>query len=330
MSPKLAVLNPGGKDPFQDFAGFAGPVESKGHAPVNYHAYAACTGGAFHCKTTTIPEEQKRVLVLLRRDLKAGLAAVRELTAKGKKVAISWKESGLHQVAQQLNNPKNLLLFKQICAEADMALSSAPDIVPIYQAMGARVVEFIPTPYPVDDPRWDFSVPFSERRGVLVGTREFEVPSRNHLAAILCAKNLGEPVTVFNRDGRSGRKQLEAIGGLEILEANLPYPEYLRVMARHKLVFQLDRSGVPGQVAGDALLCRIPCVGGDSAIERVAFPSLCGGGARDSRQLVELARELLQHPGQMTQAIEESQAAALAKASYQAVANRLEAFFSIL
>lgn len=325
MAIKLAVLNPGGKDPFQDFAGFAGPVDAKVHAPVNYHAYAACTGGAFHCKTSTIPEDQKRVLVLLRRDLKAGLSAVRELKAKGKKVAVSWKESGLHQVAHQLDEPKNIELFKQICAEADAALSSAPDIVPIYQAMGARVVEFIPTPYPVDDSRWDFSVPFAERRGVLIGTREFEVPSRNHLAAILCAKTLGEPVTVFNHYGRSGRKKLEAIGGLEILEAKLPYPEYLRVVARHKLVFQLDRSGVPGQVAGDALLCRIPCVGGDSAIERVAFPSLCGGGSRDSRQLVELARELLKDPARMAHASEESQKLALEQASYQAVARRLDA-----
>src|SRR5438876_10792614 len=45
------------------------------------------------------------------------------------------------------------------------------------------------------------------------------------------------------------------------------YPEYLRDVSRHKIVLQLDRSHVPGQLAGDALLCRIPCVGGDGAIE---------------------------------------------------------------
>ena len=36
------------------------------------------------------------------------------------------------------------------------------------------------------------------------------------------------------------------------------YPDYLREVARHKIVLQLDRSRVPGQVAGDALLCRMP------------------------------------------------------------------------
>ena len=47
-------------------------------------------------------------------------------------------------------------------------------------------------------------------------------------------------------------------------------------MARHRIVFQLDRSAVPGQVAGDALLCGLPCVGGDGAIDRLVFPELCG------------------------------------------------------
>ena len=41
--------------------------------------------------------------------------------------------------------------------------------------------------------------------------------------------------------------------------------------ARHKIVLQADKSAVPGQVAGDALLCRMPCVGGDGAIDRLAF-----------------------------------------------------------
>lgn len=327
---QLAVLNPGGNDPYQEFGDFAGPVNDRVHAPVNYHAYAACTGGTFHCKIASIPEDQNRVLVLLRRDLKASLAAVKDLKAMGKTVAISWKESGLHQVAAQLDNPKNLCLFKQICVLADGALSSTPDILPIYLGSGARAAEFLPTPYPVEDPRWDFSVPMAERNGVLIGTREFDVPSRNHLAAILSAVQLNQPVTVLNQDGRAGRKRVEAIGGVRLLEGTLSYSEYLRMMARHRLVFQLDRSGVPGQVAGDALLCRMPCIGGDSAVERVAFPALRGGGARDMRQLLETARGLLANPDQMAQAVQDSQRAARESVSFGAISARLATFFDSL
>jgi hypothetical protein len=327
---KLAVLNPGGNDPFQAFNDFAGPVNDRIHAPVNYHAYAACTGGGFYCKTSTIPEDQKQVLVLLRHDLKAALTAVRDLKAMGKTVAISWKESGLHQIALQLADPKNFLLFKQICGLADGALSSTPDLLPIYTGSGAQIAEFLPTPYPVDDPRWDFSIPIEERSGVLIGTREFDVPSRNHLAAILSAVQLNQPITVLNQDGRAGRKRVEAIGGVRILEGRLAYSEYLRMMARHRLVFQLDRSAVPGQVAGDALLCRVPCVGGDSAVERVAFPALCGGGVRDMRLLLQIARDLLASPECLAQAIEDSQKAAREAASFGTVAVGLAAFFKTL
>ena len=67
---RLAVLNPGGGDPFQAFPGRAGAPGTSGHPPVNYHAYAACTGGSFHRDAKTIPDEQNAVLLLLRRDLK--------------------------------------------------------------------------------------------------------------------------------------------------------------------------------------------------------------------------------------------------------------------
>src|SRR5690606_7711019 len=131
---------------------------------------------------------------------------------------------------------------------------------------GARDVEFIPTPYPVEDSRWDFSLPAESRKGIFLGTREWSVPSRNHLAALLTIRPLAEamqePVTVFNQDGWRGRRLLEELQYpeklLRVIEGKLPYPQYLRLMARHKLVFQLDASAVPGQVAGDALLCRIP------------------------------------------------------------------------
>ncbi|MEY2615438.1 MAG: hypothetical protein QOH78_1211, partial [Verrucomicrobiota bacterium] len=62
------------------------------------------------------------------------------------------------------------------------------------------------------------------------------------------------------------------------------------------LVLQFDQSSVPGQVAGDSLLCRIPTVGGNGAVEQLAFPELSGSG-RTFNQLVELTRRLLNDEG---------------------------------
>lgn len=327
---RLAVLNPGGKDPEQHFPDFAGMPDDRVHAPINYHAYAACTGGAFYHLTAAVSPGQRQVLLLLRRDLKACLKALQALKQRGHVVAVSWKESGLHQVADQLNDAANLALFQEILSLADGALSSTPDLVTFYQASGARYVEFIPTPYPVDDPRWDFSVKPEERRGVFLGTREWDVPSRNHLLALRVALSLKQPLTVVNQDGGNGRKKLAALGGeVSILEGRRPYTDYLREVAKHRLVFQLDASAVPGQVAGDALLCRIPCVGGNSAVERLAFPTLCGGG-RDFATAATSATRLLEDPAAGLAEAESAHRLAVEQLSFKVIALRLGKFFAQL
>ena len=316
---QIAVLNPGGRDAEQRFPDGAGAVDARVHPPVNYHAYAACTHGGFFRDARAIPGDMRAVLLLLRSDLKPARAALETLKSAGRTVAISWKESGQHQVAQQLDSAANLALFREICALADGALSSTPELVRLYIDAGTNVSECIPTPYPLDDARWDFSRPLAERSGIFIGTREWDVPSRNHAAALLRASAAGVPVTVFNLDGRAGRGKLDAIfrgAPLHVIEKRLPYPDYLREMAKCRVVFQLDASAVPGQVAGDALLCRMPCTGGNGAVEREAFD-----------ESADLAT-LLHDDAAWLATVQTSQARALASLSFAAGAKRLAGFFA--
>lgn len=331
---KVAVLNPGGHDPEQHFPDGAGSPEETAHAPVNYHGFAACTGGGFYRHDTAIPASQTAVLLLLRNDLSAGRQALIELRRLGKTVAIAFKEAGAFQVAALLAKPAKLRLFQEICQRADGAIATTADLVPFYRAAGVRAVEFIPTPYPVDDERWNFSRPPPEQRGIFVGTREFDVPSRNHLAALfalrMLAEPMQEPVTVFNVDGWRGRRLLARLEwpgrSLRIVEGRLPYPGYLKLVAQHKLVFQLDASGVPGQVAGDALLCRIPCIGGNGTTERLVFPDLCGCG-RSNEQLFDLGARLIEHPHDRNAAVQTALELAAGQLSFTRVAADLERFF---
>src|SRR5204863_7289755 len=118
--------------------------------------------------------------------------------------------------------------------------------------------------------------------------------------ALLLARSLsdetGAEVTVFNYDGRKGARLLVEIGfapeKLHVLDRKFAYPDYLREVAKHKIVLQLDTSFVPGQVAGDALLCRVPCVGGNGAIDRLAFPE-SSGFARSISEIAKTALRLL-------------------------------------
>jgi hypothetical protein len=332
---KLSVLNPGGNDPEQHFPDFAGKPGDSAHPPVNYHGFAACTGGGFFRKESAIPDASKAVLVLLRHDLKSARQAVVDLRRAKKTIAISWKEAGAFQVAAQLAKPSKVQLFREICERCDLAIATTTDLVPLFRNAGARHVEFIPTPYPVEEFDWDFAVPIDERRGIFVGTREFDIPSRNHLAAMLSVKYLAEsmmePVTVFNTGGWRGRRMLAQLqfpeNLLRVVEGPVPYPRYLRIMAEHKFVFQLDASAVPGQVAGDALLCRIPCIGGDGTTERLAFADLCGHG-RTHEQLFDIAARLLEHDHDIEEIVAAASARARSTLSFSAVARQLEQLFS--
>jgi hypothetical protein len=336
----LTVLNPGGNDPEQHFRDGAG-APGKEHAPVNFHGYAACTRGFFHRDVQRAIVEQTPVLLLLRGDFNASERALAELKKGGRTVAVCLKETGLHQIAAQLFDPKKLSRFLNIVRAADGCIATTPEAADIYQQVRGKnddtKVAFIPTPYPLEDRQWQFTIPPDQQSGIFIGTREWDVPSRNHLAALVVARQLcetsGDAVTVVNLDGRTGRRLLDELkfpgDKLRLIESWQPYPDYLRELAKHKIVFQLDRSRVPGQVAGDALLCRSACVGGDGAIERIAFARTCGAG-RTIDQLSTIAHELLTNASTRAQIVVESQWRALEQLSFRAVRPQLAEFFARL
>jgi hypothetical protein len=335
---RLTVLNPGGRDPEQQFQNVPTPGEST-HPPINFHAFAACTLGVFHRDARRAIRENTPVLLLLRGDFRATERALANLKKAGRIVAVSLKETGLHQIAQQLRDSARLSRLMRIVADADGCIATTPEAAEVYQRIRPKrepaTVVFIPTPYPIENQPWDFSVPPSEQSGIFIGTREWDVPSRNHLAALLVARELCEatvePVTVVNLDGYKGRRLLGELnfpkGKLRLIEKRKAYPDYLRDVARHKIVLQLDRSHVPGQVAGDALLCRIPCVGGDGAIERITFSKTCGEG-RTISEIASTALDLLKSPDLRHAIMLESQARARERLSFEAVCSELAKFFA--
>jgi hypothetical protein len=333
---RLTVLNPRAHDAEQEFRALPSPGEGP-HPPINFHAFAACTQGAFHHNPRRAIAENTPVLLLLRGDFRASERALADLKKQGRTVAVSLKETGLHQIAQQLCDRARLSRFMKIVAEADACIATTPEAAEIYQSARWRLgrVAFIPTPYPIEDQRWNFCLSPGEQSGIFVGTREWDVPSRNHFAALLVARQLcdatGEPVTVVNLDGYKARRLLSELKiperKLHVIEKWKSYPDYLRDVARHKIVLQLDRSHVPGQVAGDALLCRIPCVGGDGAIERIAFSRTCGEG-RTITEIASMVLDLLNNADLRGAIVTESEERAAERLSFQAVRSQLADFFA--
>ncbi len=329
---RLAVLNPAGRDPEQHF-GEATPVSGKVHAPVNFHAYAACTNGAVFRETKRAIASGWPVLLLLRGDFRATESALLDLQNAKRPVAVGFKETGMFQIAEQLSEAGRFARFLKIVRAADGCIANTAEAAEFMRASGPGPVAFIPTPCPLEDDNWNWAA--ENRAGIFVGTREFDVPSRNHLAAMLAAKKLSdatkEPVTVFNLDRGRGARLIAQIGfrKIRVHEKRASYRAYLGEVARHKIIFQLDHSHVPGQVAGDALLCRSVCVGGDGATERIAFPQTCGEN-RSTDELIEIARRLLTNDSERKATAAKATQIALEKLSFTVGRTNLARFFEEL
>jgi hypothetical protein len=73
-------------------------------------------------------------------------------------------------------------------------------------------------------------------------------------------------------------KALGAVPAVRMIEGRLSYPDFLREIATHRIVVQRDAGWVPGQIAGDALLCGLVNVGGNGTVQRLAFPDTAEPG----------------------------------------------------
>src|SRR5206468_471794 len=143
----------GGRDSEQCFDTMPGPGEGA-HPPINFHAFAACTSGAFYFNPSRAIAGNTPVLLLLRSDFRASERAFSDLKKQGRTVAVSLKETGLHQIAQQLRNRAKLARFMKVVAEADGCIATVPEAVEIYQRVRSKrdpaTIAFIQTPYPVE------------------------------------------------------------------------------------------------------------------------------------------------------------------------------------
>jgi hypothetical protein len=106
----------------------------------------------------------------------------------------------------------------------------------------------------------------------------------------------------------------------------MPYRQYLEVIRRHRIVLQFDQSRVPGQVAGDALLCRVPTVGGNGAIEREILTEL-NSENRSFSELIELALRLLRDDLFYARQVEQMTVLAQEKVSFSAIRAELIKLF---
>src|SRR5437762_10125976 len=137
---RLAVLNPGGRDHEQHFAESRAPRANE-HAPVNFHAYAACTHGAVFRDTKRAIASNWPVLLLLRGDFRASERALAELKKSKRKTVVALKETGAHQIAQQLSDPARFARFVKVVRTANGCVASTPEVADFFRLFRDRSEE---------------------------------------------------------------------------------------------------------------------------------------------------------------------------------------------
>jgi len=331
----FAVVQPGARSRNWSFANGLGGPDDANPAPEGMLAYAACRNGSFHRTPRTLPADANDVLLILdKKNLRESSSVLKVLRKRGARVRVSCLDSRSSSLADMLGDVTRFEVFREICRSADGAIAATPESVSLYETSGALDTQFIPPPCPVDEPAWNFSQPAGKRRGIFIGTNSFLSGGANHMAALMAADRLSRdlecPLAVVNTEGRRGGMILKSLRKNNplffIVEAPVDHADLLRVMSLHRIVWQLDAEAGPGTSASAALLCRIPCVGGNGAVERIAFPGLSSPASRED--LLESARLLLTNDKAWQDEVEASQHRAAEFLSFQKTALRLQSLRS--
>lgn len=334
---KLFVLQPGSSDPEQQFPEYCANPTPSYPLPVGYRGFAACTGGAFVRKASSIPASEKRVLLLLGANLKAALQSIIDLRREGKTVVLALARPSSFEVGQMIRTRREIELFHAICARAHAAIISDRELEPLFRSAGLMYVECIHAPIPVEDSGWDFAVRPETRSGIFLATHNWKKPERRHFLALAglreIAAQMFEPVTVFNLDGWFGRQRLRQLhfqhGLLQVVEKRVLHSEYLKIMARHKLVFHLATDSSSDRIATDAFLAGLPCVGPGGPVMRVLFPEVLGGGCESADLYATLSR-LLDHSNEREHMVEKARDLAVQMFSPSHCEQTLEQLFHYL
>lgn len=282
--------------------GINGSLASSGRPLISYGAWAACTDGKIVSDADMLGDDLPDMVIILHRPCRHAhcMSSLRYLQDRGVTTGVCIQEAGMSQIQHDYSDPQRFTGLVEIMRRVDFAVFSSASAKPIGEVITPGRCHLLSPPIPMDDPRWNYlrTAPEGcERGGILVGTRQMHITSRNHLhgvfAAVSAARDLDVPVTLIERPNQDLVSLLKAVGGVPIrparpheslhklgfmvryhLQRITPHLAYLDELRKHKVVFQMDGSAVPGRVAADAVLADIPVVGGNGTNEQIAYPDL--------------------------------------------------------
>ena len=278
---RLTVLNPGGRDPAQDFSSGAIAPNDREHAPVNFHGYAACTGGAFQrdvgardrAKATGAPAPARQIS-----ENAARPDELKRQRTNGRGCVEGNRSAPDRAATRGSRNARNV--SARSSQAADGCLAATPEALAVLWADG----EFIPHALSgaairagiFRDPLTNDAA-FLSARGNGTCLRGIISPR------LLMARRSGRTVTVFRR--KSARAAARS-GARSAVPWRAPAASsdgcLIAIISRRwrgTRSFCKPTKRGPGTGGGRRAALPHALCGGDGAIDRLGFPQTCGLGS---------------------------------------------------
>jgi|GEM_PF-4236950 len=335
---RLHVLNLTASNDLGDVADGFWDSSGKEALPIGLHGIALASGGAIHTDLASALSEGEPILVLGSEDLRKTEETLLQIRHQGISSAIAWPDRFVATLTAAAKGDQAATIGR-ILAVADLAVCTDKGLMDVFASChDATPRAYFPSPYPIAHPDWDTIAGVKNRSGVLIGG----FPFHNGLESALCretlqfsvllAKVCQHKISVFSEISPRLADEMAA-AGLEVSEVHIvaepkTYAEYLEVLGRHSLIVDPSRgSRRMGSLAGDALLTRGICLGGDSDLDTLLFPGLQLSSATPEELRARVV-ELLNDPLSHAEAVADAARRALAEISFEAARTRVRSLLS--
>lgn len=226
-----------------------------------------------------------KVIVLVNRDLGAVFPLIKQLKLdKKRKVLVGFHESAddFFQQVSPYHNSDQLWArrFFDLVKESDGLCNVMISYDEWFKSWLKKPVLSIFHAAPYTEWKHGFTVPISEREGIMVGTRTFNQRLRRNTLqalwmALFTAEELDTHVTWVCEEPFS-KEQLNEFFALPTQRLNfikgpLAYEEWVKTIAKHKVLFHFDYSCTLGQLALDAALVDVPLIGGNAEHSQMVY-----------------------------------------------------------
>ncbi len=271
---KIAVVNASnpvvnlGNDSYVDFREYDSWQDAKWRSWHSIPAalkteFFACKGDNFHRIY-----EYDGIILLVNHQSHLLIPFVKKLKKMGKIVCVGYHESfDDFMLKASDQNDSFLDDLSQLMNEADAYWNVIPSASNVFMSLFRKPVLNVIHGAPIEE--WDhgLSKPVEEREGILIATRTMDQRIRRNTLVGLTVADLAaymaDTHVTYVAEG-SVPELAQKLDKVRIIDGPLPYVDWLKLIAKHKLVFHYDTSHTLGQVVMDAALVGVPCIGGNS------------------------------------------------------------------